>query len=52
LAKAQTLFLSFGQNVFCWPNKLRRKTQKREQPAENHPNFAVSKVKNDRNKIE
>jgi hypothetical protein len=50
LAKTQTVLLSFGQNSFCWPNKLRRKTQKREQLAENSHIFAVSKEQNNSSK--
>jgi hypothetical protein len=34
---------SFVQNFFPWPNKLRRKTRKKESSAEKHRNFAVSK---------
>jgi hypothetical protein len=42
LAKTGYRFLSFGQKSIQWPNILRRKTQKREQPAENRRNFAVT----------
>jgi len=40
LAKIQSKNLGFGQNSFFWPNKVRRKTQKKESSAEKHINFA------------
>ena len=46
LAKTGTRILSFGQKSIQWPNILRRKTQKREQPADNRRNFAVSTRQN------
>ena len=46
LAKTGYYFLSFGQESIQWPNILRRKTQKREQPADNRRNFAVSTRQN------
>jgi hypothetical protein len=46
LAKTGCCFLSFGQESTPWPYILRRKTQKKEQSAENRRNFAVSTRQN------
>ena len=46
LAKTQNADSSFVQKSIQWPNILRRKTQKREQPADNRRNFAVSTRQN------
>ena len=46
LAKTGYYFLSFGQKSTQWLYILRRKTQKKVQPAEIQRNFAVSTRQN------